>query len=62
VLVPGPGTILVPPPGATTRVARASRSIAAAAGVLALLDGSRAATMTPLYLRPPDAVVGRRRS
>jgi tRNA threonylcarbamoyladenosine biosynthesis protein TsaB len=65
VVVPGPGSALSPeelPAGA--RLARAPRSLAAAAGAIALLVGAEAlgeASLAPLYVRAPDALVKPRR-
>lgn len=56
----GPGTTVaeVELAEAGLRLARPPRSVAAAAGRLALLTQPPPDSMTPIYLRPPDALVG----
>jgi tRNA threonylcarbamoyladenosine biosynthesis protein TsaB len=65
VMIPGPGTRIDParlPAGAA--VARATRNVAAAVGRLVLLRGTverGEGVLAPLYLRPPDALVKKRK-
>jgi tRNA threonylcarbamoyladenosine biosynthesis protein TsaB len=63
-IVPAPGTELAPEElPLRARLAPAPRTLAAAAGAIALaagLDRTGEATLAPLYVRPPDAVVKRR--